>query len=307
MNALDPTLGQPWPADTDHTRRARYFSADNGFEFRWPAVPQRQFLAERDRAFDTTTPTGMVPLDLADVLGTATPATTPVLLLRYLRIRAGEELRTALAASGEICYVLAGTGESRNGGDTIAWKAGDLFLFPGGGDTVHRAGRDDCLLFLGTDEPLLAYDGLRSPAPGAARVQTTHWLAEEIDRRIDAEWQRPLTDRSTGRFVQFSSVALAPSNNTLPFVSVAINTAAPGGDQIPHRHNGVAVTLALQGEGVHSMIDGRRCDWSTGAAQITPPTAMHSHHNRGARRARSLIFQDEALHYYTRTPGFSFE
>lgn len=306
MNAKDPTLGQPWPTDTDHTRRARYFSDDNGFEFRWSSVPCRQFLAERDRAFDPKGTTGMIPLDTSDALGTPYPATTPVLLLRYLRIRAGEELHTSLVASGEICYVISGTGESRNGNDSVAWQAGDMFLFPGGGETVHRAGREDCLLYLGTDEPLLAYDGLRSPLPGQARVQTTHWLGVEVDRRLEREWQRPLTDNSTGRFVQFSSVALAPSNNTLPFISVGLNTAAPGGDQKPHRHNGVAVTLALQGEGVHSMIDGERIDWSTGAAQITPPTSLHSHHNRGTQRARALIFQDEALHYYTRTPGFSF-
>jgi gentisate 1,2-dioxygenase len=69
----------------------------------------------------------------------------------------------------------------------------------------------------------------------------------------------------------------------------------------------VAVTFSLQGEGVYSMIDGERVDWSDGAAQITPATRLHSHHNRGSQRMRSLIFQDEGLHYYTRTPGFSFD
>ena len=34
---------------------------------------------------------------------------------------------------------------------------------------------------------------------------------------------------------------------------------------------------------------------------------MHWHHNRGTERMACLIFQDEALHYYTRTPGFSFD
>jgi gentisate 1,2-dioxygenase len=67
------------------------------------------------------------------------------------------------------------------------------------------------------------------------------------------------------------------------------------------------VTLAIQGEGIHSMIDGRRVDWSTGAAQITPATLLHSHHSRGTQRMRSFVIQDEGLHHYTRTPGFSFE
>jgi gentisate 1,2-dioxygenase len=304
MNAPEryaPTL------DTPYTRRARYFSGDNGFVFRWSAVPVRQFLAERDRAFDPGTPTGMIALDSSEALGTPYPATTPALLLRYLKIRAGEELRVDLNASGEIYYVISGNGESRNGADTISWGEGDMFLFGGGDKTAHRALSGDCLLYLGTDEPLLAYDGLRAPAPGLAKVQATHWPAAEIERRLESEWQRPLTDTSTGRFVQFANEALAPSNNTLPFISVGLNTLVVGGDQRAHRHNGVAVTLALQGDGIYSMIDGERVDWSTGAAQITPPTSLHSHHNRGDKRMRALIFQDEALHYYTRTPGFGYD
>ncbi|MBI1397551.1 MAG: cupin domain-containing protein [Betaproteobacteria bacterium] len=307
MNGPDHALVQRGTRSSPYALRARYFSGDNGFLFRWPDVPVRQFLSERTTAYDPNSPTGLIPLDNADRLGTAFPATTPVLLLRYLRICAGESLRTNFAASGEVAYVISGHGESSNGGDAIEWKTGDLFLFPGGRETLHRSFDDDCLLFVGTDEPLLAYDGLRPPAPGQAAVTATHWLAEEIERRLEAEWARPAAELATGRFVQFSSDALAPSNNTLPFVSVAINSLEPGGDQQPHRHNGVAVTLALEGSGVHSLIDGQRVDWSTGAAQITPPASLHSHHNRGGKYMRSLIFQDEALHYYTRTPGFSFE
>ncbi len=293
--------------DTPYTRRARYFSDDNGFTFRWPALPVRQFRGERDRAFDPNTPTGMIALDSSDALGTRYPATTPALLLRYLKIRDGEELRTDLNASGEIYYVISGKGESRNGSDCVDWQEGDLFLFGGGGETIHRPVGGDCLLYLGTDEPLLAYDGLSAPALGNAKVGTTHWPSAEIERRLTSEWQRPLTGTSTGRFVQFATEALAPSNNTLPFIIVGLNTLAVGCDQRAHRHNGVAVTLALQGEGTYSMIDGQRVDWSTGAVQITPPTTLHSHHNRGNERMRALIFQDEALHYYTRTPGFSFD
>ena len=122
-----PETGSPY------VWRARYFSDDNGFMFRWPPVPARQFLAERDRAFAQNTPTGMIALDASSDLGTAYPATTPALLLRYMKIRAGEALHAALTASGEIYYVMRGSGESSKGSDTIAWNAGDLFLFPGGG------------------------------------------------------------------------------------------------------------------------------------------------------------------------------
>jgi gentisate 1,2-dioxygenase len=292
---------------TPYSRRARYQTSENPFTFEWPPVPIRQFLAERDRAFDAKTPTGEIALDASVNLETRYPATTPTLLVRYLKIRAGERFRTGFAAAGEIYYVMTGAGESRNGNDSIAWSLGDVFCFPGGGETLHRAGRDDCLLFVATDEPLLAFERLRPAVPGDAAVETVHWPADEIERRFELVWQRPSSDKATGRSVMLSTLSLAPSYMTIPTINVAINTLEPGCDQRPHRHNGVAVTLAIQGEGIHSMIDGQRVDWSTGAAQITPGTTLHSHHNRGTKRMRSLVIQDEGLHHYTRTPGFSFD
>lgn len=292
---------------TPFQRRARYIANENGFAFTLPPVPPRQFLVERDRAFDPAGPTGMIALDCADALGTAYPATTPTLLCRYLKIRASEQLHTAFVAGGEVCYVMSGSGESRNRDDRIVWGQGDVFCFPGGAATVHLAGDVDCLLFCITNEPLLSLCGLQAPAPGSAPFEATHWPNAEIERRFQAVYQRPITDTTTGHSIQFSTEALAPSTHTIASVNVSINTLMVGGDQRPHRHNGVAVTLALEGEGVSSMIDGRRVDWSTGAAQITPATKLHSHHNRGPRRMRSLVIQDEALHDYTRTPGFSFD
>jgi gentisate 1,2-dioxygenase len=292
--------------ETPYARRARYLTDENGFAFSWPAVPIHQFLAERDRAFAAASPTGLIALDICAELCTNYPATTPTLLCRYVKIRAGEPLRTAFAASGEIYYVMSGAGESRNGNDVIDWGRGDVFCFPGGGETSHRAGGANCLLFAVTNEPLLAFERLRAPLPGQAVVETTHWPAAEIDRRFEEVWSRPLSADTTGSSVQFSTTVLAPSSNTIPSINTAINTLAPGGDQRAHRHNGVAVTLAIQGEGIHSTIDGRRVDWSTGAAQITPATLLHSHHSRGSQRMRSFVIQDEGLHHYTRTPGFSF-
>lgn len=292
---------------TPHARRARYRSGENGFDFAFPEVPIHQFLAERDRAFDPAAPTGLVPLDIGSVLAVDYPATTPTLLCRYVRLRGGEALETAFAASGEIFYVMQGRGESRSGDDVVQWRAGDVFCFPGGGSTVHRAEGGTAVLFGVTDEPLLAFERLRPPLPGNARIATTHWPAEEIDRRFEAVWARPITEKTTGASVQFTSEALAPSYNTIPSINCAINTLVAGADQRPHRHNGVAVTLAIQGEGIHSMIDGQKVDWSTGAAQITPATRLHSHHNRGTQRMRSFVIQDEGLHFYTRTVGFSFD
>ena len=295
------------PAVDPYADRARYFTDENGFSLSWPAVPVHQFLAERDAAFDRRTPTSIVALDIASLLHTPYPATTPTLLCRYLKIRAGERLQTSFTASGEIFHVLEGSGGSTNGGDRLVWGTGDVFCFPGGSLSTHEAGKHDAILFCVTNEPLLAFERLRPPAPGAAAVQTTRWPAAEIERRLQQVYLRPITENSTGAFVQFGTLGTLPSTATMPTINVSINTLASGGDQRPHRHNGVAVTLAIEGAGVYSMIGDERSDWSNGAAQITPAALLHSHHNRGPRRMRSFVIQDEGLHMYTRTPGFSFD
>src|SRR3954462_3748028 len=163
-------------------RRARYLINENGFAFSWPAVPMRQFLAERDRAYATECPTGWIALDSSADLHTQYPATTPTLLCRYVKLRAAEQLRTAFAASGEIYYVMSGAAESRNGPDMVRRGNGDVYCFPGGGETVHRAGGANCMLCLVTNEPLLPYEPLSPALPGQAVVETTHWPAAEIER-----------------------------------------------------------------------------------------------------------------------------
>ena len=292
-------------ASTAYSRRARYHSSENNFEFSWPAVPVHQFVVERDRALDPAAPTGLIALDLGRELGVAYPATTPTLLMRYARIRPGEVLTSAFQASGTVYYVIRGHGESATDNDRIEWSTGDLFCFPGGQATRHQAKDDDCLLFLATNEPLLSIDRLDPPAPEWAVVAPVHWPAGEIARQFETVLKRPITPNTSGHAVLFSSEALSGSTNVLSTVNCAINTLESGKDQRPHRHNGVAVTLCIQGQGVYSMIGDQRVDWTHDAVQITPPAELHSHHNRGPQRMECLIFQDEALHYYTRTPGFS--
>jgi gentisate 1,2-dioxygenase len=289
-----------------YEQRARYICNENGFDFSYPPVPTRQFLAERDRAFGQDTVSGMVELDASGVLGTAYAATTPSLLCRYVKIRADDRLSGMVVASGEIFYVIAGRGASRNGRDEIAWSMGDVFCFPGGVETIHTA-TDDAVLFSVSDAPLLAFAGMSAPTPDRATVEAVSWSGAEIDRRLEQVYSRPITEKTTGASVQLSTRRTEPNFTTTQFINTAINTLAAGCDQRPHRHNGVAVTLAIQGEGIHSEIEGERIDWATGAAQITPATTLHSHHNRGDKRMRSFVIQDEGLHLYTRTPGFSFD
>jgi len=300
------TLSKPSGIGGDFTTDALYYDPANAFDFRWPPVPRRQFLSERDRAFDAKTPSGLIPLDASDTLKTPYPATTPSLLAQYLRVRSADSITTKHRASGEVYLVMRGAGYSSNSSDTIAWTKGDLFCFAAGEETTHGAD-EDSLLFCVTDAPLVAFQGLQPASPGDALVETIHWPGSEVDARLEAVYARERTENEAGRAVLFSSRSLAPARNILPMMAAAINTLEAGGDQRPHRHNGVAITLSLEGESVYSLIEGERIDWAIGAAQITPATELHSHHNRGSDRMRSFVVQDEGLHYYTRTPGFSWD
>ena len=51
-------------------QRAIYNSPENFFNWSWPSVPRHQFLAERDKAYDPDAETGLIELDISDVLET---------------------------------------------------------------------------------------------------------------------------------------------------------------------------------------------------------------------------------------------
>ncbi|MGE0221925.1 MAG: AraC family ligand binding domain-containing protein, partial [Acetobacteraceae bacterium] len=119
--------------------RARFFNTGNAFNVQLPAVPDRSFTDEPARALDPATPTGLIPCDISDALQCAFPATTPLVLASYAKIRAGENLRTDFNASGVIAYVIQGQGTTSCAGEEIGWGAGDIFILPGGEPATHSA------------------------------------------------------------------------------------------------------------------------------------------------------------------------
>lgn len=286
--------------------RARYFNTGNAFNLQLPPVPDDSFTAEPARALDRATPTGLIACDRSRELGCAFPATTPLILARYARIRAGESLATDLAASGVIAYVIAGSGSTASGGESIEWRPGDTIVLPGGAPHRHRAGATDAVLWIVTNEPQLAFEHLRPPAQGAAPTDIVHFPAEEIDRQIELIYRVGRSEAIAGSALIFSSERQEAIRNVLPTLTVAMNSLPPGRAQRAHRHNSVAVSLVIQGEGCYSIVDGRRKDWSQWATTVTPAGAVHSHHNGGGRTAMFLIVQDGGIYCHTRALGFEF-
>jgi gentisate 1,2-dioxygenase len=297
---------RPASAGTVFTERARYFDSSNAFALKYPPVPCHQFLAERDRALDPATGTAIIPLDLSDRLETDFPATTPLILTRYLRIRAGDRLATRLKASAEMYYVIEGSGETSKALDALRWGAGDVFCLPGGGETIHVAGEQDCVLWSITNEPQLAFEHLEPPAPGNAVTGAVHYPAEEIRAQLARVQDKLGGERLKGLALIFSSAQQAHRRNIMPSLTLAMNQLPARDYQRPHRHNSVAVTLNIVCEGCYSMIDGKRVDWQPFATMVTPPADVHSHHNDGDATMTCLIVQDGGLHAHCRTMDFRY-
>lgn len=296
----------PARAETPYMRRARYFDSSNAFALKYPPVPCHQFLAERDRAFDAATPTGLIPLDLADRLGLDFPATTPLIMTYYARVRTGERLETRFKASGELYYVIAGSGRTVRGTDTIHWGPGDVICLPGGLPAAHVAGDEDCVLWVITNEPALAFESLEPPAPDHEVTGPVHYPAAEIRDQLRRVAKKLEGQKIAGLALVFSSTDQEHRRNVLPSLTLAINQLPPHEFQRPHRHNSAAITLCLQGEGCYSMIGGRRVDWQAHAVMVTPPGDVHSHHNDGEEWMSCLIVQDGGWHYHCRTMDFQY-
>lgn len=304
-------MGAQHAADPHNAAQAgaRYFNSANAFNVKLPPVPAHRFEDEAAQALAQGAPTGWTVCDQSAALGCGFPATTPLMLARYGRIAAGQTLEADVVASGLICHVIAGRGFARTDGETVHWEAGDAFFVAGGQRVVFGADDADdadAVLWVVTDEPLYALAGAR-PAPDARlRLPTVHYRRDDIARQV-ALVQAASPDAGTsGLAVVFSSAALEAGRNILPTLTLSLNTLPGGAHQPPHRHNSAAITLVVAGDRCHTRIDGEDGPWSPWATLVTPPGAVHSHHNGGMEPARFLIVQDGGLHYHARTMGFAF-
>jgi gentisate 1,2-dioxygenase len=308
QNIADMPAQRPAAPASAAEARGRFYNTGNAFNVQLPPVPDHLFTAEPARALDPATPTGLIACDLAATLACGFPATSPLVLARYARLRAGESLATDFATSGTIAYVITGQGSSGGGGggEAIAWGPGDVFILPGGTAFTHTAGAADAVLWLVTNEPQLAFENLRAPAPGQAPTALVHFTAAEIDRQIALIHEIGRTEEIPGSALIFSAAGQEASRNILPTLTVAMNSLLPGVAQRPHRHNSVAVSLIIQGEGCYSIVDGRRKDWAPWATTVTPAVSVHSHHNGGEAQAMFLIIQDGGFYYHARAMGFEF-
>lgn len=285
--------------------RARFFNSGNAFNIKLPAIPAAAFRDEAARAVASGQGTGLMACDQSAAMGMAGPATTPLMLARYARIEPGETLALDFAAVASIWFVIAGSGTAQAGAETLCWGAGDVMLLPGGPVRL-QAGRQAAVLWVVTDEPLLAFDGAIPPPADRSQIHPVHYPASEIERQIGLIYAASQNEATSGMALIFSSQEHEASRNITASLTLSLNTLPPGEVQRAHRHNAAAITLVVGGEDSFTLIDGHRADWTPWATLVTPSGSAHSHHNGGGERALFLIVQDGGLHYHARTMGFAF-
>ena len=290
---------------TSWQERARYYNPQEAFSVVLSPLPSVAFTQERDRAFDNSTPTGLIDMDLSELLNTPYPATTPLLMSRYLRIRAGERFTIEVRASMQLLTVCTGSGQTSADGETVRWGAGDVLMLPGDALCEHVAS-EDTVAWLLTDEPALNFLELSPAAVRSRSIQAVHYPAAELREQIEAIYAHPDAHKFPGFALMLSQAGLDHTKSIHPAMTMALNTLPAGESQRPHVHNAVALTMCLKGEGVHSLVDGERKDWSPFVVMVTPPNAVHQHVNDGQQRMESMVLQDGGLYSYARTPGFAF-
>jgi gentisate 1,2-dioxygenase len=296
-----------------YAERARFVPVEKGFNIKRPPIEPQAFVEEMKCAFDKETATGFIPLDLSGTIGTDYPATTPFMLTRYARIRRGESLTCTLAASGELWAVLQGKGRLVRGDESLAWCETEMLALPGGVESVWQAD-EDSVLWMTTDEPTLAFEGVQPETKARAPIEATHYQAEDIAREVQTLYNRPMTPEVAGRALFMTTARTEQLGTCLPAMTLTLNAVRPGESQRPHRHNAAAIVLALRQAQCASTIGGRTFPWTRFVTMLTPAGVEHEHCNSLDEKsvvpkediALALIVQDGGLYYYGRTMGFAF-
>jgi gentisate 1,2-dioxygenase len=294
-------------------QRARYIPVEQGFNIARPSLEPQAFEQHKAQAFAADAPSGFIPLDLSSSLGTDYPATTPFMLARYAVVRAGTHLTCTFAASGEIWAVLRGKGRTERGEETVGWRDGDILVLPGGVASRWSAD-EDAVLWMVSDEPVLAFLGVRPQTIECAAIETTLYRRDDIAQALHALYHRPMTPETAGRALFMASARTERLGTCLPAMTLTLNAVRPGESQRPHRHNAAALVLALREARCASTIGGRTLPWTRHSTLLTPAGVPHDHCNAGQTStdereediALALIVQDGGLYYYGRTMGFSF-
>ncbi|AFY36759.1 dioxygenase [[Leptolyngbya] sp. PCC 7376] len=274
------------------------------------AVPIRAFPASLHESGETR----IIPLDLATELGTSYPATTPNLLANFIRIKTGEQIEAIAAASSEVFYVMRGSGRTETEYGTLEWRKGDSFTLPMNTGVTHYAD-DDAALYWVHDSPMLAYLGVQPTTP---RFEPAFYSGEFLTSEIERIREEGIRRNLNRNGVILGNPESEDTRTVTHTMWSLYNLVPPHSSQKPHRHNSIALDLAvsakedtytligksLDGEG--NIINPIKMKWEPNSVFVTPPGLWHSHHNESDEDAYVFPVQDAGMQIYMRTLDIQF-
>lgn len=269
-----------------------------------PPVPIRTFPAKLHQEG----PTRIVHFDHSKELKTDYPATSPNCLASYVHIEAGKSLTTDLQATSHLFYVLHGRGEIATAGDSIEFAKGDIITLPASETITYRADEDSAFYYV-NDSPVLRYLGVK---PSSQIFKPVHyeadWLVSEV-RRVEAEPGARARNRIG---ILLANPACPLTLTVTPTLWSLFEVVPPYSIMPPHRHNSVALDLAITGckrgftlmgpdiDDAGKIKNPVRIDWDDYTAFTTPPMLWHEHHNEGDEEGWVMPIQDAGLVTYDR-------
>ena len=251
------------------------------------------------------------PLDLSATLGTDHAATTPFMLARYARIRRGERAGLHASPRAARCWaVLRGRGALRaRRRDAALERRCDMLALPGGVASTWAA-EEDAVLWLATDEPTLAFLGVRPEVGDRAPIEATHYRARRHRPRAAHALRAADDARDAGPRAVHGERAHREARHLPAGDDADAERGAPRRGSAPAspqrgRPGAGPARGALR-------IDDRRPDLSVDAARDAADAGRRRARpsqraeDRTARCAKttspsSLIVQDGGLYYYGRT------
>ena len=283
-------------------------------------------------------PSAIIQFDLSNELQTDYPATSPNLLANFIRILENETIESSVvfAATSQTFYVIRGYGSSLTRNGSVSWSEGDMFVIPYFGNDVesvctmpnsnkqcvkhtcnYEPHFNGCALYWVHDEPLLQYLGVEPSSQ--RRFEPAFYSSSAMKETV---YSLSNTDNNgkvkNRRGILLGNEATSQTRTLTPTLWSLLNNIGPAINQKPHKHNSVALDLAVyakQGSNVYTqmsqelsangeLLNPISTQWKTGSVFITPPGWWHSHHNEGNEDAWVLPIQDAGLYTHQRTLDF---
>jgi len=165
------------------------------------------------------------------------------------------------------------------------------------------------------DAPLLSYLGVQAQQP---RFRPAFYSHDDLWREVEAVKDIAIRENRNRAGIILGNLDAQATKSITHDMWSLLNVLPKGCVQKPHRHNSVALDLAVSaGENTYTLmgkeidenghiIDPIRADWASGSVFVTPPAWWHSHHNESDQDAYVFPVQDAGLHTYARTLDIQF-